>query len=188
MLITHSRVALPLNVATSPRTVYGLSAEFISFPKISHLKMHGFQESPRAIIIFRVILFLLLIKESWHKIEKYLTDDERTIACRGTFRLQIVQTGNRSGVLGIEMKGRLGLKAGSEVVGTEKFPSVLVKWSKMTQGTCSYEPKWHVTMAAVSKRTQQSESEVSCFLPNLSKTSHLCPSSYGSSSLSQTQI
>lgn len=127
--------------------------------------MHGFQESPRAIIIFRVILVLLLIKESWHKIEKYLTDDERTIACRGTFRLQIVQTGNRSGVLGIEMGGRLGLKAGSEVVGTEKFPSVLVKWSKMTQGTCSYEPKRRVTMAAVSKRTQQSESEVSLFSP-----------------------
>lgn len=125
--------------------------------------MHGFQESPRAIIIFRVIPFLLLIKESWHKIEKYLTDDERTIACRGTFRLQIVQTGNRSGALGIEMRERLGLKAGSKAVGTEKFPSVLVKWSKMTQGTCSYEPKRHVTVAAVSKRTQQSESEASLF-------------------------
>lgn len=70
---------------------------------------------------------MLLIKESWYKIEKYLTDDERTIACRGTFRLQIVQTGNRSGALGIEMRERLGLKAGSKAVGTEKFPSVLVK-------------------------------------------------------------
>lgn len=85
-------------------------------------------------LFFRVFLFLLLIKESWQKIEKYLDNYDRTVAYKGTFHLQIIQTGKGSEVIDIEMGERLGPKAGRErSSGNREVPSVLVKWSKMTR-------------------------------------------------------